>query len=240
MKRGWPRDEMRDLDLHPDHLAAADAEAAPGMLQRAKRHASSSLESLSSSLEEPSSKLRRLRSTAEARYESAPSARELRAATREAVRDHVSLAAGATASEARETFFPVHSHNLLVHDSSYYLLTYLPVRVLRQARLFVRAANEEFDLMADEVAEVARKADRAARKAARRTAQAASAVQAQAASAMQGIQARTPRTPYQLALGYTRTCRASLTCTFGEPLLDRLTRTLTPTPTLTRRGRSRR
>ena len=89
MKRGWPRDEMRDLDLHPDHLAAADAEAAPGMLQRAKRHASSSLESLSSSLEEPSSKLRRLRSTAEARYESAPSARELRAATREAVRDHV-------------------------------------------------------------------------------------------------------------------------------------------------------
>ena len=26
-KRGWPRDEMRDLDLHPDHLAAADAEA---------------------------------------------------------------------------------------------------------------------------------------------------------------------------------------------------------------------
>ena len=53
---------------------------APGMLQRAKRHASSSLESLSSSLEEPSTKLRRLRSTAEARYESAPSARELRAA----------------------------------------------------------------------------------------------------------------------------------------------------------------
>ena len=211
MKRGWPRDEMRDLDLHPDHLAAADAEAAPGMLQRAKRHASSSLESLSSSLEEPSSKLRRLRSTAEARYESAPSARELRAATREAVRDHVSMAAGATTSEAR---------------------------------LFVRAANEEFDLMADEVAEVARKADRAARKAARRTAQAASAVQAQAASAMQGIQARTARTPYQLALGYMRTCRTSLTCTFGEPLLDRLTRTLTPTltpsPTLTRRGRSRR
>ena len=207
MKRGWPRDEMRDLDLHPDHLAAADAEAAPGMLQRAKRHASSSLESLSSSLEEPSSKLRRLRSTAEARYESAPSARELRAATREAVRDHVSMAAGATASEAR---------------------------------LIVRAANEEFDLMADEVAEVARKVDRAARKAARRTAQAASAVQAQAASAMQGIQARTPCTPYQLALGYTRTCRASLTCAFEEPLLDRLTRTLTPTPTLTRRGRSRR
>ena len=59
-------------------VGAADAEAAPGMLQRAKRHASSSLESLSSSLEEPSSKLRRLRSTAEARYESAPSARELR------------------------------------------------------------------------------------------------------------------------------------------------------------------
>ena len=198
MKRGWPRDEMRDLDLHPDHLAAADAEAAPGMLQRAKRHASSSLESLSSSLEEPSSKLRRLRSTAEARYESAPSARELRAATREAVRDHVSMAAGATTSEAR---------------------------------LFVRAANEEFDLMADEVAEVARKA-------ARRTAQAASAVQAQAASAMQGIQARTPCTPYQLVLGYTRTCRASLTWAFGEPLIDRLTRTLTPA--LTRRGRSRR
>ena len=109
-----------------------------------------------------------------------------------------------------------------------------------EARLIVRAANEEFDLMADEVAEVARKADRAARKAARRTAQAASAVQAQAASAMQGIQARTPCTPYQLVLGYTRTCRASLTCAFGEPLLDRPTRTLTPTPTLTRRGRSRR
>ena len=31
-------------------------------------------------------------------------------------------------------FFPVHSHNLLVHDSSYYLLTYLPVLVLRQVR----------------------------------------------------------------------------------------------------------
>ena len=189
MKRGWPRDEMRDLDLHPDHLAAASLAAADastaGMLQRAKRHASSSLESLSSSLEEPSSKLRRLRSTAEARYESAPSARELRAATREAVRDHVSMAAGATASEAR---------------------------------LLVRAANEEFDLMADEVAEVPRKVDRAARKAARRTAQAASAVQAQAASAIQGIQARTPRTPYQCGPSLTRTWKASLTCTFREPL----------------------
>ena len=162
MKRGRPRDEMRDIDLHPDHLAAAD-EATDGMLQRAKRHASSSLESLSSSLDEPSGKLRRLRTTAEtlrtsaeARYETAPSARELRAATREVVRDNVSIAAGATASEVR---------------------------------LLVRAANEELDLMADEVAEVARQADLVARNAAHRTAQAASAVQAQAASAVQGIQA---------------------------------------------------
>ena len=166
MKRGRPRDEMRDLDLHPDHMnddAADEGEAADGMLQRAKRHASSSLESLSSSLDEPSGKLRRLRTTAEtlrtsaeARYETAPSARELRAATREVVRDNVSIAAGATASEVR---------------------------------LLVRAANEELDLMADEVAEVARQADLVARKAAHRTAQAASAVQAQAASAVQGIQA---------------------------------------------------
>ena len=166
MKRGRPRDEMRDLDLHPDHMnddAADKDEAADGMLQRAKRHASSSLESLSSSLDEPSGKLRRLRTTAEtlrtsaeARYETAPSARELRAATREVVRDNVSIAAGATASEVR---------------------------------LLVRAANEELDLMADEVADVARQADLVARKAAHRTAQAASAVQAQAASAVQGIQA---------------------------------------------------
>ena len=166
MKRGRPRDEMRDLDLHPDHMnddAADEGEAADGMLQRAKRHASSSLESLSSSLDEPSGKLRRLRTTAEtlrtsaeARYETAPSARELRAATREVVRDNVSIAAGATASEVR---------------------------------LLVRAANEELDLMADEVAEVARQADLVARNAAHRTAQAASAVQAQAASAVQGIQA---------------------------------------------------
>eukprot|EP00964_Phaeocystis_antarctica_P085463 scaffold53978_cov63-Phaeocystis_antarctica.AAC.5 len=186
MKRGRPRDEMRDLDLHPDHMnddAADEDEAADGMLQRAKRHASSSLESLSSSLEEPSGKLRRLRTTAEtlrtraeARYETAPSARELRAATREVVRDNVSIAAGATASEVR---------------------------------LLVRAANEELDLMADEVAEVARKADLVARKAAHRTAQAASAVQAQAASAVQGIQAHGEA----LTLTLTLTLIAILTLT---------------------------
>lgn len=147
MKRGRPRNDLRDIDLHPDHLVDTD-----GMLQRAKRQ-------LSSSLEEPSGKLRRLRTTAEAlrttaeaRYETAPSARELRAATHEVVRD----AAVSSSSEVR---------------------------------LIVQAANEELDIMADEVAEAGATLARAA---AHGTAQAVSAVQdvqAQAASAVQGIQA---------------------------------------------------
>eukprot|EP00320_Phaeocystis_rex_P009510 CAMPEP_0119056666 /NCGR_PEP_ID=MMETSP1178-20130426/1281_1 /TAXON_ID=33656 /ORGANISM="unid sp, Strain CCMP2000" /LENGTH=228 /DNA_ID=CAMNT_0007037415 /DNA_START=58 /DNA_END=744 /DNA_ORIENTATION=+ len=89
MKRA--RHEIRDLDLHPDHIASASGDAADGMLRRAKRQ-------LSSSLEEQSGKLWRLRTTAEAHYENAPSARELRAATREAVRDNASIAAGAAVS----------------------------------------------------------------------------------------------------------------------------------------------
>lgn len=148
MKRARPRHEIRDIDLHPDHVAEADAP--DGMLQRAKRQ-------LSSSLEEPSIRRLRttaesLRTTAEARYEAAPSAREVRAATRVAVRDHAWVAAGAAASA-------------------------------------VKTANEEFDLMADEVAEVGATI---ARVAAHRTAQAASAVQgahAHAASAVKGMHA---------------------------------------------------
>lgn len=67
----------RDMDLHPDY-------AAEPVVQRAKRQ-------LSASVEEHSAKLRRLRSTAEAKayevYDQAPSARELRATTREALRE---------------------------------------------------------------------------------------------------------------------------------------------------------
>ena len=81
-KRGAGGSSFRDLDLHPDFVPSP---AAVGPMARAKRQLQSA------GLEDPSAKLRRLKTTAEAKaaevYEAAPSARELRAATREVVRE---------------------------------------------------------------------------------------------------------------------------------------------------------
>jgi len=70
-------DRVRDIDLHPD----ADA----GILRRAKRQ-------LSESLDDPSCKLGRVKAAAEAFATDAPSARALRAAKREAAASCAAMA----------------------------------------------------------------------------------------------------------------------------------------------------
>ena len=60
---------MRDMDLHPDYQQESG-------MQRAKRQ-------LSTSLEEPTRKLRRMKEVADETYANAPSAKDLRAAAKE-------------------------------------------------------------------------------------------------------------------------------------------------------------